>query len=121
MRRHLLCRIRLPWRRKPRPRFPCFSWNRPVSRRLRMRYMKAIRELASSGLLDGVTTNPSLIARSGRGFIEVVKEICSVVEGPVSAEVTALDSAGMIKEGEKLARIAKNIAIKVPLTWDGLK
>ena len=80
-----------------------------------------IRELAETGLLDGVTTNPSLIAKSGRDFIEVVKEICELTDGPVSAEVTALDSAGMIAEGEKLAKIAKNIAIKVPLTWDGLK
>src|SRR5882757_2241163 len=80
-----------------------------------------IRELAATGLLDGVTTNPSLIAKSGRDFIEVVKEICTLTDGPVSAEVTALDAEGMIKEGEKLAKIAKNIAIKVPLTWDGLK
>jgi len=80
-----------------------------------------IRELAETGLLDGVTTNPSLIAKSGRDFIEVVKEICELTDGPVSAEVTALDAAGMIAEGEKLAKIAKNIAIKVPLTWDGLK
>ena len=80
-----------------------------------------IRELAETGLLDGVTTNPSLIAKSGRDFIEVVKEICQLTDGPVSAEVTALDAAGMIAEGEKLAKIAKNIAIKVPLTWEGLK
>ncbi|MBX3489547.1 MAG: fructose-6-phosphate aldolase [Pseudolabrys sp.] len=80
-----------------------------------------IRELADTGLLDGVTTNPSLIAKSGRDFIEVVAEICGIVEGPVSAEVTALDAAGMIAEGRKLAKIAKNIAVKVPLTWDGLK
>ncbi|MEX0839749.1 MAG: fructose-6-phosphate aldolase [Parvibaculum sp.] len=80
-----------------------------------------IRELADTGLLDGVTTNPSLIAKSGRDFIEVVTEICDVVEGPVSAEVTALDAAGMIAEGRKLAKIATNIAVKVPLTWDGLK
>lgn len=80
-----------------------------------------ISELADTGLLDGVTTNPSLIAKSGRDFIEVVTEICGIVEGPVSAEVTALDAAGMIAEGRKLAKIAKNIAVKVPLTWDGLK
>jgi len=80
-----------------------------------------IRDLADTGLLDGVTTNPSLIAKSGRDFIEVVTEICGTVEGPVSAEVTALDAAGMIAEGRKLAKIAKNIAVKVPLTWDGLK
>jgi transaldolase len=83
--------------------------------------VKEIRELAATGLLDGVTTNPTLIAKSGRDFIEVIKEICGVVEGPVSAEVTATDSEGMIREGEKLAKIASNIAIKVPLTWDGLK
>src|SRR5580658_1998078 len=80
-----------------------------------------IRELASTGLLDGVTTNPSLVAKSGRDFFEVLKEICAIVPGPVSAEVTATDVEGMIREGEKLAKIAKNIAIKVPLTWDGLK
>ncbi len=80
-----------------------------------------IEDLAETGLLDGVTTNPSLIAKSGRKFIEVIKEICAITKGPVSAEVTALDTAGMIKEGEKLAKIAKNIAIKVPLTWEGLK
>jgi transaldolase len=80
-----------------------------------------IRNLASTGLLDGVTTNPSLIAKSGRDFIEVVREICAVVEGPVSAEVTALDAPTMIEEGRKLAKIARNIAVKVPLTWDGLK
>lgn len=80
-----------------------------------------IRELADTGLLDGVTTNPSLIAKSGRNFLEVVEEICGTVEGPVSAEVTALDAETMIAEGRKLAKIAKNIAVKVPLTWDGLK
>jgi transaldolase len=80
-----------------------------------------IRELASMGLIDGVTTNPSLIAKSGRDFKEVVKEICGLVEGPVSAEVTALDADGMIGEGRHLAELAKNIAVKVPLTWDGLK
>ena len=80
-----------------------------------------IRDLAATGMLDGVTTNPTLIAKSGRDFFEVIKEICAIVPGPVSAEVTALDVAGMIKEGEKLARIADNVTIKVPLTWDGLK
>ena len=83
--------------------------------------IKEIRDLATTGLLDGVTTNPTLIAKSGRDFIEVIKEICAVVPGPVSAEVTATDADGMIREGEKLAKIARNIAIKVPLTWDGLK
>lgn len=80
-----------------------------------------IRELADSGLVDGVTTNPSLIAKSGREFKEVVKEICSAVEGPVSAEVTALEADAMVEEGRELAKIADNVTIKVPLTWDGLK
>ena len=80
-----------------------------------------IRDLADTGLLDGVTTNPSLIAKSGGDFVEVLKEICSVVAGPVSAEVTATDVDGMIAEGKKLAKVADNITIKVPLTWDGLK
>ncbi|HUE46458.1 MAG TPA: fructose-6-phosphate aldolase [Aestuariivirgaceae bacterium] len=80
-----------------------------------------IRELVAMGLIDGVTTNPSLIAKSGRDFKEVVKEICSIVEGPVSAEVTALEADGMISEGRHLAELAPNIAVKVPLTWDGLK
>ncbi len=80
-----------------------------------------IKELASYGLLDGVTTNPSLIAKSGRDFLEVIKEICSVVEGPVSAEVAATDYEGMVREGEILAKLAKNVCIKVPLTMDGLK
>ena len=83
--------------------------------------IKEIRDLAATGMLDGVTTNPTLIAKSGRDFIEVIKEICTVTDGPVSAEVTATDFEGMVKEGEKLAKIAKNITIKVPLTWDGLK
>lgn len=80
-----------------------------------------IRDLAATGLLDGVTTNPSLIARSGRKFAEVIQEICAVVEGPVSAEVAATDLDGMLKEGRFLASIASNVAVKVPLTWDGLK
>ena len=80
-----------------------------------------IREVASTGLLDGVTTNPSLVAKSGRDFRQVVKEICSIVEGPVSAEVTALETDSMIAEGQSLAKIAANVAVKVPLTWDGLK
>jgi transaldolase len=80
-----------------------------------------IREVASTGLLDGVTTNPSLVAKSGRDFREVIKEICSIVEGPVSAEVTALEADSMISEGQSLAKIAANVAVKVPLTWDGLK
>ncbi|PCH82143.1 MAG: fructose-6-phosphate aldolase [Hyphomicrobiales bacterium] len=80
-----------------------------------------IRELASTGLLDGVTTNPSLIVKSGRDFKEVIAEICELTDGPVSAEVTATESAGMIAEGRELLKIAKNIAVKVPLTLDGLK
>jgi transaldolase len=80
-----------------------------------------IRELVSMGLIDGVTTNPSLIAKSGRDFKQVVKEICALVEGPVSAEVTALDTDAMVTEGRHLAELAPNIAVKVPLTWDGLK
>jgi transaldolase len=80
-----------------------------------------IREIAATGLLDGVTTNPSLVAKSGRDFREVIKEICALVEGPVSAEVTALETDSMIAEGKSLAGIASNVAVKVPLTWDGLK
>ena len=80
-----------------------------------------IRELAATGLLDGVTTNPSLIAKSGRDFKEVIAEICAIVDGPVSAEVAALDADGMLKEGRTLAKIAKNVTVKVPLTWAGLK
>jgi transaldolase len=80
-----------------------------------------IRELAEAGLVDGVTTNPSLIHKSGRDFIEVVREIAGVVSGPVSAEVVALDHEGMMREAEVLRRIADNIAVKVPLTPAGLK
>ena len=80
-----------------------------------------IADLAATGLLDGVTTNPSLIKKSGRDFIEVVTEIARLVPGPVSAEVVALDHAGMMREAEILRKIADNIAIKVPLTMDGLK
>ena len=80
-----------------------------------------IRELADTGLLDGVTTNPSLIAKSGRDFMEVTKEICGIVDGPVSAEVVALDHETMMKEAETLRKIADNVCIKVPLTIDGLK
>lgn len=80
-----------------------------------------IAEMAATGLLDGVTTNPSLIAKSGRDFMEVTKEICAMVDGPVSAEVVALDHPTMMKEAEILRKIADNVAIKVPLTIDGLK
>ena len=81
----------------------------------------AITELAETGLLDGVTTNPSLIMKSGRDFKEVVAEICDLVSGPVSAETVALDAETMIAEGRELAKLGDNIAIKVPLTLDGLK
>lgn len=80
-----------------------------------------IRELASTGLLDGVTTNPSLVAKSGGSFFEVIAKICALVPGPVSAEVTAIQVDQMIAEGRKLAAIAPNVTVKVPLTWDGLK
>jgi len=80
-----------------------------------------IRELQDTGLLDGVTTNPSLVKKSGRDFLEVVKEIAGVVKGPVSAEVVATDFDGMMREAEVLRKLADNIAVKVPLTIDGLK
>ena len=80
-----------------------------------------IRELADSGLLDGVTTNPSLVAKTGRDFFEVIREICDLVDGPVSAEVTATEFDDMVAEGRKLADIADNLAVKVPLTRPGLK
>ncbi|NKJ41372.1 MULTISPECIES: fructose-6-phosphate aldolase [unclassified Novosphingobium] len=80
-----------------------------------------IADLAATGLLDGVTTNPSLIAKSGRDFIEVTKEICHLTHGPVSAEVVALDHPTMMREAEILRKIADNVCIKVPLTIDGLK
>ena len=81
----------------------------------------AIRELNDLGMVDGVTTNPSLILKAGRDIVEVTREICSIVSGPVSAEVVALTADDMIAEGRKLAEIAPNIAVKVPLTWDGLR
>ena len=80
-----------------------------------------IRDLAATGLVDGVTTNPSLVAKTGRNFLEVVREICDVVPGPVSAEVAATDVKTMLLEGRKLAKIAPNVTVKVPLTPDGLK
>lgn len=80
-----------------------------------------IRQAADMGLVDGVTTNPTLIAKSGKPFLEVIKEICAIVDGPISAEVTALDAAGMLKEGRELAKMHKNIVVKVPLTEEGLK
>ncbi len=83
--------------------------------------VEAIRELAATGLVDGVTTNPSLVAKSGRDFIEVLGEICALVPGPVSAEVTATETQAMLAEARFLARVAKNVVVKVPLTPDGLK
>ena len=80
-----------------------------------------IAELLSTGLLDGVTTNPSLVAKSGRNFKEVIAEICGMTDTPVSAEVAALDVDGMIAEGEHLAKIAENVVVKLPLTMEGLK
>ena len=80
-----------------------------------------IADLAATGLLDGVTTNPTLIAKAGKDFIEVTREICGLVDGPVSAEVVALDHATMMREAEVLRKIANNVCIKVPLTIDGLK
>ena len=80
-----------------------------------------IRDLAETGLLDGVTTNPSLVHKAGRDFLEVVREICSIVSGPVSAEVVAIDHKDMLREADVLRKIAPNIAVKVPLTVDGLK
>lgn len=80
-----------------------------------------IRDLAATGLVDGITTNPSLVAKTGRDFFDVLREICDVVPGPVSAEVTAVDFDGMVGEGRKLAAMAPNIVVKAPLTVDGLK
>ena len=81
----------------------------------------AIRELNDLGMVDGVTTNPSLILKSGRDILEVTREICAITTGPVSAEVVSLEAGAMIAEGRKLAEIAPNIAVKVPLIWDGLR
>lgn len=80
-----------------------------------------IKELSASGLVDGITTNPSLVLKSGRKFVDLVKEICEIVPGPVSAEVVATDHKTMLAEGRKLAKLAKNVVVKVPLTPDGLK
>lgn len=83
--------------------------------------IELLRELAATGLVDGVTTNPSLIAKAGKNFLDTIAEVCALIPGPVSAEVAATDAETMIAEGEKLARIATNVVVKVPLTWDGLK
>ena len=80
-----------------------------------------IKDLGATGLVDGVTTNPSLIAKSGRNFLEVIREICDLIKGPVSAEVAATGHKKMLAEGRKLAKIADNVTVKVPLTPDGLK
>jgi len=82
---------------------------------------EAIAELAATGMVDGVTTNPSLVAKSGRDFKQLVGEICTLTDGPVSAEVTALEADAMLKEADELLAIADNVCIKVPLTWDGLR
>ncbi|MCK5309799.1 MAG: fructose-6-phosphate aldolase, partial [Thermoplasmata archaeon] len=83
--------------------------------------VEQIKEANDWGIIDGVTTNPSLIAKEGRDFREVVEEICSIVDGPISAEVISLDAKGMVKEGRELAKIHPNINIKVPMTAEGLK
>ena len=83
--------------------------------------IEAIADLAATGMVDGVTTNPSLVANSGRDFKELIGEICQTVKGPVSAEVTATDADAMLAEAKELAAIAENVCIKVPLTWDGLR
>lgn len=83
--------------------------------------LEEIREAAQLGVIAGVTTNPSLIAREGRDFRQVVEEICRVVDGPISAEAVSLDAAGMIREGEELATWHPNIVVKIPITWEGLK
>jgi transaldolase len=83
--------------------------------------IEAIADLAATGMVDGVTTNPSLVAKSGRDFKELIGEICQTIKGPVSAEVTATDADAMLAEAKELAAIADNVCIKVPLTWDGLR
>ncbi len=95
--------------------------NRPMKIFLDTADVAEIREYAASGLVDGVTTNPSLAAKTGRDYVESLKEICSIVPGAVSAEVLAMDYDGMIREAAIFTKIAKNIAVKVPLTWPGLK
>ncbi len=83
--------------------------------------LEVINSLSKTGLIDGITTNPSLIASSGMNFLETIKKICDLVDGPVSAEVTATDFKSMLLEGQKLSKISSNVVIKVPLTKDGLK
>jgi transaldolase len=100
---------------------PTLLWSEQMKFFVDTAEIDQIKELNDLGMVDGVTTNPSLIAKSGRDILEVTKEICSIVSGPVSAEVVALDAETMLAEGRKLAKIADNIAVKVPLTWAGLK
>jgi len=83
--------------------------------------VKAIKEMADLGVLDGVTTNPTLVAKEGRDFLEVLREICEIVDGPISAEVISLEAEGMVREARELAKIHKNIVIKIPMTREGLK
>ena len=83
--------------------------------------VKAIKEMAALGVLDGVTTNPTLVAKEGRDFLEVLREICEIVDGPISAEVISLEAEGMVREARELAKIHKNIVIKIPMTREGLK
>ena len=83
--------------------------------------VKVIKKLSETGLVDGITTNPSLIAKSGKDFLKTLKEISKIIKGPISAEVTALDSKGMVQEAKRLSQISKNIVIKLPLTEEGLK
>ncbi|HIP84064.1 MAG TPA: fructose-6-phosphate aldolase [Methanothermococcus okinawensis] len=83
--------------------------------------VEKIREFAQLGVVDGVTTNPTLIAKEGRDFQEIVKEICEIVEGPVSVEVTALDTEGMVREAREFSKLADNIVVKIPMTREGIK
>ena len=83
--------------------------------------VKAIREMEALGVLDGVTTNPTLIAKEGRDFLEILREICEIVDGPISAEVISLETEGMVREAREFAKIHKNIVVKIPMTQDGLK
>lgn len=83
--------------------------------------VKAIREIAALGVLDGVTTNPTLIAKEGRDFMEVLREICEIVDGPISAEVISLDAEGMLREARMLAKFHSNIVVKIPMNLEGLK
>jgi len=101
---------------------PCsFPFGGPLKFFIDTADIKEIKDLAATGMVDGVTTNPSLAAKSGKKFVDLIAEICAVVPGPVSAEVTALDHETMMKEANVLKKIAKNVTIKVPLTPDGLK